>query len=87
MQLAVDTAAEDPTLGVRVASPLALLLLKLEAGGAQDLWDAVALVRAQRALGAPDAWLSDAERHVARASEAARAAWERLRAEVHRREP
>jgi len=83
MQLAVDTAQRDPTLGAPVATALALLLLKLEAGGAQDRWDAVALVRAKRALGTPDSWLDDVERHVARTSEPARATWARVREDLN----
>lgn len=36
MRFGVETAAANATVGARVATPLALVLLKLEAGGPQD---------------------------------------------------
>ncbi|MEW6267779.1 MAG: hypothetical protein AB1689_00610, partial [Thermodesulfobacteriota bacterium] len=83
MQLAVDTAERHAELDAPVATPLALLLLKLEAGGPQDLHDVLALVAAQRALG-EDAWLADVPRHLPRLSDAARACWPRVAADLAR---
>jgi hypothetical protein len=81
MQLAVDSAAADATLGCRVATPLALVLLKLEAGGPQDRNDILSLVDAQRTLGSA-AWLSEVASHLGRLSAPARAAWERVRGDL-----
>ncbi len=77
MQLAVDTAEPNAALGCRVATALAFLLLKLEAGGPQDRWDVVSLVQAQRALGR-HAWLVEIPAHLPRLSPEARACWARL---------
>lgn len=49
-QFSISTAALDATLGSRVATPLGLSLLKLEAGGYSDMQDLVALFEVQRAL-------------------------------------
>jgi hypothetical protein len=81
MQLAVATARRHAELGAPVATPLALLLLKLEAGGPQDRHDIVALVEAQRALGTED-WLREIERHLPHLSDAARACWQRVAADL-----
>ena len=47
----MDTAEASAALDCAVATPLALVLLKLEAGGPQGCWDVVSLIQAQRALG------------------------------------
>jgi hypothetical protein len=41
---ALGTAVHHPRLGARVATPLSIVLLKLEAGGAQDSYDILALM-------------------------------------------
>lgn len=81
MQLAADSATPEATLGCPVATPLALLLLKLEAGGPQDRNDILALADAQRTLGTAD-WLGEIVTHLPRLSTPARATWERVRADL-----
>lgn len=66
-----------PPLPVPVATPLALVLLKLEAGGLSDLADIAGLVQVRRALdGAP--WLSQLPQHLPKLSPEARAAWAKV---------
>lgn len=77
MQLAVDTALRDDVLDAPVATALALVLLKLEAGGPHDRNDIVALAEAQRALGTYD-WRGAVAAHLPRLSAAARATWDRV---------
>lgn len=77
MQLAVDTAAHDDVLGAPVAAPLALVLLKLEAGAPHDRNDVVALAEAQKTLGTYD-WRDAVAAHLPRLSATARAAWDRV---------
>lgn len=77
MQHAVDTAVRDDVLDAPVATPLALVLLKLEAGGPHDRNDIVALAEAQTTLGSFD-WRDAVPAHLPRLSAAARAAWERV---------
>lgn len=75
--LALGTAKENEALGCRVAEPLALALLKLEAGGAQDLYDVVALIQHRAAIdGAP--WRAAIEAHLPQLSAEARDAWTRM---------
>ncbi|HZR82415.1 MAG TPA: hypothetical protein VFD92_15080 [Candidatus Binatia bacterium] len=81
MRMAVATAEPHRELGAPVATPLALVLLTLEAGGPQDRNDIVALVDAQRVLGT-DRWVGDVPRHLARLSDAARACWQRVSADL-----
>lgn len=76
-QLAVDTAVPSDPLGCSVATPLALTLLKLEAGGPQDCWDVVSLIQAHRALGCA-AWVDEVAAHLPRLSAEARASWARV---------
>ena len=76
-QLAVDTAETSDTLGCAVATPLALTLLKLEAGGPQDCWDVVSLIQAHRALGRAG-WVDEVSAHLPRLSADARACWSRV---------
>lgn len=69
----------EPSLGapVRVASPTALVLLKLEAGGPLDAHDVLAFVQVQRALdGAP--WLAELGGEIAHLRSQARTLWSRL---------
>jgi hypothetical protein len=77
MQFAVDSARGEQTLGAPVATPLALVLLKLEAGGPQDRNDILALADAQLTLGTLD-WRGAIDAHLPRMSEHARAAWTKL---------
>jgi len=83
MQLAVDTAASSSALGCPVATPLALVLLKLEAGGPQDRSDILSLVEAQRVLGRA-AWLAEVPSHLPCLSAEARACWERVEADLRK---
>ena len=83
MQLAVDTAAWDPILNAPVATPAALVMLKLEAGAPHDLNDILALATAQAVLGGPD-WRSVVERDLDRLSASARDAWQRVSADLSR---
>jgi hypothetical protein len=50
MHEVVDNAELDPELGVRVPSALHLAMLKLEAGGLQDIADVHRLIEARRSL-------------------------------------
>ena len=75
--VAVDTAVRHSTLACPVATPLALVLLKLEAGGPQDRHDILGLVTAQRDLNGAS-WLSDVAAHVTSLSPEARALWRAL---------
>ena len=77
MPLAVDTALRDDVLDAPVATALALVLLKLEAGAPHDRNDIVALAEAQRALGTYD-WRDAVADHLPRLSASARAAWQRV---------
>jgi len=83
MRHAVDTAAPHEALGCPVATPAALVLLKLEAGGTQDRADVLALADAGRAIdGAP--WLAELVPLVGRCSAYARAAGQERRGLVLR---
>jgi hypothetical protein len=84
MSVAVATAEYDSTLGAPVASATALVLLKLEAGGPQDLNDILSLAEARRILGQPCDWSAAVEPHLARLSEPARTAWARVVDELRR---
>lgn len=77
MQLAVDTALRNDVLDAPVATALALVLLKLEAGAPHDRNDIVALAEAQTALGTFD-WRDAIAAHLPRLSAPARTAWERV---------
>lgn len=62
---AIETASAVPGAPVPVATPLALVLLKLVAGAARDRLDVLELVRTRRMIdGAP--WLAGLPAHVAR---------------------
>ena len=74
---ALKSAGENTVLGCRVATPLALALLKLEAVGAQDLYDVVALIQHRTAIdGAP--WKIALQEHLPSLSREARDAWDRM---------
>ena len=73
MDFAVRTA--ELNQGRRVATPLALILLKLEAGGTRDRQDVVALAQARVGLGLPDP-LVDVEAHLDLLSDWGRSRWE-----------
>ncbi len=74
---ALSTAPLNQRLGCRVATPLALVLLKLEAGGAPDLYDIVSLVERHRAVDGA-AWFAEVATHLPRLTADARDAWTRL---------
>ena len=77
MQVAVDSPVRDDILEAPVATALALVLLKLEAGAPHDLSDVLALAEAQRTLGTYD-WRDQIAAHLPRLSATARAAWDRI---------
>lgn len=72
MRFAVETAELHPTLGFRVATPLAMVLLKLEAGGPMDRSDIIGLVDTRRQLDSVE-WLGEIAQHLPRLSDEARA--------------
>lgn len=76
MRFAVDSATPNAGVDALVATPLALVLLKLEAGP-QDRNDILALVQAQEALGGA-AWLAAVPQHLAHVSAEARSCWARV---------
>ena len=77
MIFAADTAKPNEELGCRVATPLGLVLLALEEGGARSVSDVLELVRAQEArLGHP--WRPPVEQHLAEMPSLARETWERV---------
>ncbi|MFO0984392.1 MAG: hypothetical protein U1E76_22150 [Planctomycetota bacterium] len=78
MAFAVHGAVPSPALGCPVATPLALLLLKLEAGGPQDRSDIIGLVQAQRVLNGA-LWLAQVDQHLELLSTGARRIWQELR--------
>ncbi len=84
MSVAVATAAHDTTLGAPVASAAALVLLKLEAGGPQDLNDILSLAQATQVLGHRVDWHAAIGQHLARLSEPARVAWRRVADDLDR---
>ncbi|MFN8010874.1 MAG: hypothetical protein U0P81_05665 [Holophagaceae bacterium] len=74
---AVETARPHSRIPCKVATPLALVLLKLEAGGAKDRLDILGLVSAQAELGGV-AWIHEVPEHLPRLSSGARTAWQTL---------
>ena len=75
--VAVSTAVASNLVGCAVASPLALTLLKLEAGSGQDPYDVLALLETRRAAdGAP--WETEIAAHLPKLSADARDAWVRM---------
>jgi len=62
-------------LEVRVVSPAGLILLKLDAGGPKDSWDAHALLES---LDQPVAVIAEVNRVVAKLPPASRRLWERI---------
>lgn len=80
-RFASDTAGLVSGLPCKVASPLGLVLLKLEAGSPRDRLDILGLVSAQRQLtGAP--WVDELPAHIPRLSREAQAVWEKVRADL-----
>jgi hypothetical protein len=77
MRFAVESAETMAALGWRVATPLGMVLLKLEAGGPMDRSDIVGLVDARRQLGSVE-WLGQIAQHLPRMSEDARACFASL---------
>jgi hypothetical protein len=86
VQHAVDTAVRDEILDAPVATALALVLLKLEAGGPHDRSDIVALAEAQPVLGTFD-WRDAVAAPLPRLSSCARAAWNRVAPDLPRWRP
>jgi hypothetical protein len=77
MVFAVDTARLHEEAGCRVATPLGLVLLALEFGGARSRADIVDLVRAQEArFDRP--WRPRVPYHLERLAPAARTSWHQV---------
>ena len=74
---ALDTAVAREGLPCRVASPLGLSLLKLEAGGPQDGFDILALLGLSSVLGFPDL-TAEIQQQLPRLGPEARRFWEKL---------
>jgi len=74
---ALDTAVQHDRLGARVATPLCLVLLKLEAGGAQDLYDILALMERRRVIDGAS-WIGEIPEHLPKLSAHAREASARM---------
>jgi hypothetical protein len=74
---ALGTAIYNDRLGARLATPLSMVLLKLEAGGAQDLYDILALMERRRLLDGAD-WIDRIAEHLPQLSSHAREAWGRM---------
>jgi hypothetical protein len=75
MVFAVDNARYHDDLGVRVATPLGLILLALDRGGPGSRADAVELIRAERTRRAAP-WLPKVEDHLPFLPEAGRESWQ-----------
>ena len=82
-RLAVETAVKRGEGQWPLCTPLALTLLKLEAGSGQDRADIVNLVATHRAAGRA-AWTADIATHLAKLSQDAREAWTLVDAELTR---
>jgi hypothetical protein len=80
-RLAVDTAVVLPTFPALVATPLALTLLKLEAGSPQDRADILSLASVQRELNGA-AWLAEVPLHLDQLSQAAREVWQAMQIDL-----
>lgn len=78
---ALRTSEVVPSRGQPVATALALVLLKLEAGGPVDVQDILQLVSVQRALGL-GGWVAEIAQHAPRLSVHAREVWQRVRPDV-----
>ena len=74
---ALGTAVHHVRLGARVATPLSIVLLKLEAGGAQDLYDILALMERRRIIDGAE-WIDRIAEHLPKLSPHAREAWARM---------
>jgi hypothetical protein len=80
MRAVVEAAELDPTLGVRIPSALHLALLKLDAGGVQDIADVYRLVVHLRELAPDDDLFVRIEANTPSLSDWGRRAWARLKA-------
>jgi hypothetical protein len=78
---AVESATQMTGAPYKVATPLALVLLKLEAGSLQDRADIVSLVAVQRQLGRAG-WLEGIATHLPKLSQEAVAHWKALAPEI-----
>jgi hypothetical protein len=77
MVYATNTARFHEELGVRVATPLGLVVTLLDLGGPQSRVDILELVRAQESrLGRP--WRPAVQEHLAHMSPLARAMWHQI---------
>jgi len=79
MREAVDTAALDVDLGVRVPSPLHLALLKLDAGGLQDITDIHRLIEIRRPQFPDEDLVGQIEARATSLSDWGQQAWARLK--------
>jgi hypothetical protein len=77
MVYATSTARFDEELGVRVATPLGLVLTLLDVGGLESRADILDLVRAQESL-LGHAWRPPVEEHLPYMSPLALAAWQQI---------
>ncbi len=84
-RFAIETAEARAGVPCLVATPLALALLKLEAGSPQDCADVLSLAVAQRELNGAR-WIGEIEGQLTGLSKEARRAWESLRPELARLE-
>jgi hypothetical protein len=80
---ALRDAVQNDRLGARVATPLSIVLLKLEAGGAQDLYDILALMDRRRVIDGAD-WIDRISEHLPQLSSHAREAWVRMQTLISR---
>lgn len=78
MRDAVASAVEHELLDARVASPIPLALLKLEAGGPQDIADLHQLAEVRRRLAPEEDFLATLESRVPRLSDWGKRSWERF---------
>ena len=82
-RLALQTSTQNALLGCKVAQPLPLALMKLEAGSAQDIYDVIALIERRRLLG-DIAWIDELPAHLPRLTPEGREAWSRMQLVLQR---
>jgi hypothetical protein len=76
-RMALQTAQHNDLLGLRLAQILPLVLMKLEAGGAKDIYDVIAIMERRRQLG--DAtWIDELPQHLPKLTAEGRDAYERM---------
>lgn len=82
MRAAVDNAVHDGMIGAPVATPLDLVLLKLEAGGPLDLGDIINLVEAQREIAPGVDLVAAIDARAQALSDWGKRAWARVRPDI-----